>query len=119
MQPRKCKSNRTGDAHYDMYVPKNEYTVRGNIWKYAVGSNSATDKFAFEHPAIFPEALASDHVRTWSNEEETVLDPFSGSGTTAKVARALNRHYIGFEISAEYCDIIRQRLEQTKTLFDL
>jgi DNA modification methylase len=42
-----------------------------------------------------------------------------GSGTTAKVARALGRHYIGFEISAEYCDIIRQRLEQTKTLFDL
>jgi site-specific DNA-methyltransferase (adenine-specific) len=48
-----------------------------------------------------------------------ILDPFMGSGTTAIAARALGRHYIGFEISAEYCDIIRQRLEQTKTLFDL
>ena len=117
MQPRTCKSNRTGEAHYDLYVPKNEYTVRGNIWKYAVGSNSATDKIAFEHPAIFPEALAADHVRSWSNEGETVLDPFSGSGTTAKVARALGRHYIGFEISAEYCEIIEKRLSTTRTLF--
>jgi site-specific DNA-methyltransferase (adenine-specific) len=91
--------------------------VRGNIWKYAVGSNSATDKFAFEHPAIFPEALAADHVRTWSNEGETVLDPFSGSGTTAKVASALGRHYIGFEISSEYCNIIEKRLNATQTLF--
>lgn len=119
MQPRKCKSNRTGEARYDMYVPKNEYTVRGNIWKYAVGSNSATDKIAFEHPAIFPEALVADHIRSWSNEGDIVLDTFMGSGTTAKVARTLGRHYIGFEISAEYCDIICQRLEQTKSLFDL
>ena len=52
-------------------------------------------------------------------EGGVVLDCFMGSGTTAKVARALGRHYIGFEISAEYCDIIRQRLEQTKSLFDL
>jgi site-specific DNA-methyltransferase (adenine-specific) len=118
MQPRLCKSNRTGEAHYDMYVPKSEFTARGNIWKYAVGSNSATDPFAFKHPAIFPEALAADHVRSWSNEGDTVLDPFSGSGTTAKVARALGRHFIGFEISSEYCELSRQRLEGTKTMFD-
>ncbi len=68
---------------------------------------------------MFPERLAGDHIKSWSNEGDIVLDPFMGSGTTAKVARALGRHYIGFEISAEYCDIIRQRLEQTKSLFDL
>jgi len=93
---------------------------RTNVWYYATGNNqSSKDKIAFEHPAIFPEALAADHVKSWSNEGDVVLDPFMGSGTTAKVARALGRHYIGFEISAEYCDIIRQRLEQTKSLFDL
>ena len=93
---------------------------RTNVWYYATGNNqSSKDKIAFEHPAIFPEALAADHVKSWSNEGDIVLDPFMGSGTTAKVARALGRHYIGFEISAEYCDIIRQRLEQTKSLFDL
>ena len=97
-----------------------EYQARFNIWEYNVGNNCSTrDDIAFKHPAIFPERLAADHIRSWSNEGDIVLDPFMGSGTTAKVARALGRHYIGFEISAEYCDIIRQRLEQTKTLFDL
>jgi site-specific DNA-methyltransferase (adenine-specific) len=93
--------------------------VRFNIWAYGVGNNQTTkDKIAFNHPATFPEMLAADHIKSWSNEGDIVLDPFMGSGTTAKVARALNRHYIGFEISAEYCEIIRKRLEQTKTLFD-
>ena len=93
---------------------------RTNIWRYYTGKNLTTkDQIAFKHPAMFPERLAGDHIKSWSNEGEIVLDPFMGSGTTAKVARALGRHYIGFEISAEYCDIIRQRLEQTKSLFDL
>jgi len=91
-----------------------EYGVRFNVWHIPGQKNNETD-----HPAVFPEKLARDHIWTWSNEGDIVLDPFMGSGTTAKVARALNRHYIGFEISAEYCDIIRKRLEQTKTLFDL
>ena len=93
---------------------------RTNIWRYYTGKNLTTkDQIAFKHPAMFPERLAGDHITSWSNEGDIVFDPFMGSGTTAKVARALGRHYIGFEISAEYCDIIRQRLEQTKTLFDL
>ena len=97
-----------------------EYQVRFNIWPYDVGYNLTTkDDVAYKHPALFPEQLAADHIKSWSNEGDIVLDPFMGSGTTAKVARALGRHYIGFEISAEYCDIIRQRLEQTKSLFDL
>ena len=86
---------------------------RFNVWQVSRAGNGTG------HPAIFPEQLAADHIRSWSNEGDIVLDPFMGSGTTAKVARALNRHYIGFEISAEYCDIIRKRLEQNKTLFDL
>ena len=96
-----------------------DFQARFNIWTYTTGRSITSDENAFEHPAIFPEQLAADHITSWSNEGDTVLDPFMGSGTTAKVARALGRHYIGFEISAEYCDIIRQRLEQTKTLFDL
>ena len=87
--------------------------VSGNVWEIGVAQEKTG------HPAIFPEKLAADHIRSWSNEGDIVLDPFMGSGTTAKVARALGRHYIGFEISAEYCDIIRKRLEQTKSLFDL
>ena len=89
-----------------------------NVWYYSVGGNSSKDDIAFEHPAIFPELLAADHINSWSNEGDVVLDPFMGSGTTAKVARALGRKYIGFEISQEYVDLANKRLQETKTLFD-
>ena len=124
---KECKMNKqahgrdkNGKRKYSerLYESK-EFQTRFNIWEYNIGNNITTkDAIAFQHPAIFPERLAADHIKSWSNEGDIVLDPFMGSGTTAKVARALGRHYIGFEISAEYCDIICKRLEQTKTLFD-
>lgn len=90
-----------------------EYGARFNVWRISAGFGATTqDKFAFDHPAIFPEALARDHIRSWSNEGDVVLDPFSGSGTTAKMARELGRHYIGIEINQEYCDIAEKRLAQ-------
>jgi len=88
------------------------YGVRDNIWYYAIGKgNSTSDEVAFEHPAIFPEKLAYDHIKTWTNEGDLVYDCFMGSGTTAKAAIAANRKYIGSEISEEYCKIIDKRLE--------
>ena len=85
----------------------NEYKILTNIWDCSsVHKNEKT-----KHPAQFPEQLAQDHVLTWSNEEDTILDPFMGSGTTAKMAQLNNRKWIGFEMSEEYCDIIKQRLE--------
>jgi DNA modification methylase len=62
------------------------------------------------HPAVFPEKLAEDHILSWSNEWDTILDPFAGSGTTLKMAKKNNRNYIGIEISSEYIDIINKRL---------
>lgn len=96
-----------------------EYGRRTNIWRYNIGKGHSTkDEIATRHPAIFPEKLAADHIVSWSNEGDIVLDPFMGSGTTAKVARALGRKYIGFEISQEYVDLANKRLQDTKTLFD-
>ncbi len=66
-----------------------------------------------KHPAVFPERLANDHIITWSNEGDTVLDCFMGSGTTAKMAMLNNRNYIGFEISNEYCEVARDRLRDS------
>lgn len=63
-----------------------------------------------EHPATFPEKLAEDHILSWSNEWDTVLDCFAGSGTTLKMAKKNNRNYIWIEISEEYCKIIEKRL---------
>lgn len=86
-----------------------EYGVRFNIWKFPT-SSSVGDKIALKHPATFPEGLANDHIVTWSNENEIILDPFCGSGTTLKMARLNNRRFIGFDSSQEYCDIANERL---------
>ncbi|MGD7032753.1 DNA-methyltransferase [Bacillus velezensis] len=92
-----------------------EYGVRFNIWRIPNGHQKSTlDKIAFQHPAIFPEKLAKDHILSWSNEGDCVLDPFMGSGTTAKMAALNNRNFIGFEISEEYVAIANERLDSLK-----
>ena len=89
----------------------NETKYRYNIWFYAVGSQcSTTDDIAFNHPAIYPEKLAQDHIKSWSNEGDLVYEPFAGSGTTIKMAHLLNRNWIGSEISQEYVDIAEKRI---------
>lgn len=87
--------------------PIPEFSLRNNIWKYSVGFNDKTG-----HPAVFPEKLAEDHILSWSKENDVVLDPFMGSGTTAKMSILNNRNYIGFEISEEYCYMAEKRLHK-------
>jgi site-specific DNA-methyltransferase (adenine-specific) len=88
-----------------------EYGNRYNVWNYSTGKNYSTkDDIAFNHPAIFPEELAEDHILTWSNENDIVLDPMVGSGTTTKMAKLNNRRYIGFDINKEYVDIADIRI---------
>ena len=90
-----------------------KFGVRTNVWLYRVGKWKITkDKYAYKHPAMFPEQLAEDHIISWSNPGDIVLDPFLGSGTTAKMALLKNRNFIGFEISKEYCEIAEQRISQ-------
>jgi site-specific DNA-methyltransferase (adenine-specific) len=87
--------------------------IKGNVWKVDTGFNKTTkDAFAFEHSALFPEALARDHILSWSNEGDVVLDPFAGSFTTCKMARLMGRRYIGIEINPDYCEIGRTRLKE-------
>ena len=91
--------------------------MRFNIWNYATGRGQSTlDEEAWKHPAIFPEKLATDHIKSWSNEGDLVLDPFSGSGTTTKMAKALKRNYIGIDVSEEYCKIAEKRLRAINPL---
>ena len=87
--------------------------TKTNIWTYAVGSGGSTsDKIAFSHPAIFPEKLAEDHILSWSNPNDIILDPMCGSGTTCKMAMINQRQYIGIDISEEYTKIAKQRLAE-------
>jgi site-specific DNA-methyltransferase (adenine-specific) len=85
---------------------RNEYSRRTNIWRIAIGKNKGTKG----HPAPFPIQLAKDHIISWSNEGDTVLDCFMGSGTTGKMAKQLNRNFIGIEIDKEYFEIAKGRI---------
>jgi site-specific DNA-methyltransferase (adenine-specific) len=86
--------------------PVPEFSPRNNIWHYNIGNGfNSKDKESHDHPAIFPEKLAEDHILSWSNEGDIILDPFSGSGTTCKMAKKNNRKYIGIDISEEYCKL--------------
>ena len=89
--------------------PVKEQKMSGNIWEYVVGKKKE-DQEAKGHPAPFPCQLAEDHIVSWSNEGDIVLDPMCGSGTTCKVAKQLGRRYIGIDISAEYCQLAKARL---------
>ena len=88
----------------------NPEKTRTNIWEYAVGLGGTTsDRFAFQHPAMFPERLAKDHILAWSNEDDLVFDPMCGAGTTLKMAKANGRRYLGVDMSAEYVKLAKRR----------
>lgn len=93
--------------------PVPNFSPRNNIWRYNVGKGfNSSDKESHNHPAIFPEKLAEDHILSWSNEGDVVLDPFVGSGTTCKMAKKTKRHYIGIDISEDYCNLARSIIEK-------
>jgi site-specific DNA-methyltransferase (adenine-specific) len=83
-----------------------DYKQKGNVWK--VPTNAGTKG----HPAQFPEQLANDHIMSWSNEGDLVLDPFMGSGTTGVACKNLDRNFIGIEMDEGYFDIASKRMEQ-------
>ena len=66
------------------------------------------------HGAVFPEELVETILENFSQEGDTIYDPFTGTGTTAVVAISMKRNFLGSEINADYCDVIRERLENEK-----
>ena len=109
-------ANKGSDAKNNKVLKelKKEKT-KSNIWYYAVGLGGTTnDKEAFQHPAVYPEQLALDHILSWSNEGDIVFDPMCGSGTTCKMAFLSNRNFIGVDISEEYIEIAKNRLKKYK-----
>jgi len=88
-------------------VYSDKLSQRFNIWEI----NTEVSNLKRKHPAQFPENLAKDHILSWSNENDLVLDPFAGSGTTLVMAKELNRQFIGIEKEKEYYDICVERLK--------
>ena len=116
-EPRRYKDNRKNkafgknkDDSIDYgYSSNTDTRLKRNIWKIFAGGGSS-DKIASKHPAIFPEQLANDHIISWSNEGDTVLDCFMGSGTTGKMALLNNRKFIGIEKDETYFKIAQDRI---------
>lgn len=86
-----------------------DFGQRHNVWR--VNEEKALNKL---HPAVFPLQLANDHIVSWSNDGDTVLDPFMGSGTTGVAAMNLNRHFIGIERDPTYFAVAEKRIEEAK-----
>ncbi len=92
-------------------IPKKDFKLApkanayGDVWEFG-------QELKNSHPAPFPVALIDRIIS--STSAQVILDPFMGSGTTAVVAQALGRNYIGIDISEEYCEMANKRIERNK-----
>ena len=89
--------------------------VRGSVWRYDPGFNKChpgEGHLPHRHPATFPRRLAADCIRSYSAPGDLVLDPMAGSGTTLRAAANLGRTAVGVEVNPEYCELIRERMQQ-------
>ncbi len=129
LRDRKNKESRNGDSgtkrlqNGDLLKVKRggygEFGRRTNVWEYNIGKgHSSSDNLAYEHPAIFPEKLARDHILSWSNVGDLVFDPMMGSGTVPKMCLAEDRYYLGCEIDKHYFNIAQKRIAQILTQQD-
>ena len=82
----------------------NKEKVKSNIWEIAVAQNKTL------HTAVYPYQIPYDHIRSWTNEGDIVLDPFMGSGTTGLAALDLKRKFIGIEMCEEYFNLSKERI---------
>jgi site-specific DNA-methyltransferase (adenine-specific) len=105
----KKKHRSTGGRHDDnnegFYIT-GDTKIKNNYWSIPPVGDSGSRK----HPAAYPETLAKDHILTWSTPGDLVFDPFTGSGTTGKMALIENRNFIGCEISEDYLKISKSRI---------
>ena len=98
---RKCNHNQTSVK---------EYGERFNVWQLPGEKQNKTG-----HPAVFPLPLARDHILSWSNEGDTVLDCFMGSGTTGVACINTGRNFIGIELDEQYYQIAQDRINKAKS----
>jgi site-specific DNA-methyltransferase (adenine-specific) len=110
-------TDRLTNGGFKKIEPKsvNPLKDRGTVWRYAT-SNSEGNRVKLQHPATYPDQLAEDLILCFSNENDLVLDPMAGSGTTCVMAAKNHRNYVGIEISPTYVQLARTRFEQEITL---
>ena len=89
------------------------------IWTKSIWSFPTASAKKIGHPAPFPEELPHRLIQLYSFDNNIVLDPFSGSGTTALVAAKNNRQYIGYEIDSDYVKLSEERIREYTNQLDL
>ena len=94
-----------GTRKFSKIITRPKYSIRNNMWAYGGSVGKKT-----KHPAQFPEKLAHDHIISWSNENDIVLDPMMGSGTTGVACLNTNRRFVGIEKDEEYFNITKERI---------
>ncbi len=88
---------------------KTQFKNPSDVWNIPLVSGNSVERT--EHPAQYPEKLIERIIKSVTNEGDIVLDPFMGSGTTAVVAKKLNRNFVGYELNKEYISITKRRLK--------
>ncbi len=92
--------------------------MRTNIWRMKTAGQEKPCQ-AISHPAKMPSAMAHDHILSWSNLGDVILDPFAGSGTTGVEALKLGRKFVGMEVAPEYFEIMKTNLDEWVSLNSL
>jgi len=105
-----------GQVEHSMAAKGHERWKKNERGEYVRNKRSVwtipTKPFKEAHFAVFPPTLVEPMVKAGCPEKGIVLDPFMGSGTVAEVALKLNRHFIGIELSSEYCEIAKKRIKE-------
>ena len=111
-----CGNKYLSDTEYCLFFREKGVKVGGAYGtksKYFISELNTKDKEKYGHPTVKPLPFVEFMIYNSSKPDEVVLDPYIGSGTTAVAAMRRGRHYIGFEINPQYCEVARQRTKNT------
>lgn len=106
-----------GETLKSKKVVINDKKCRGTIWDYTTCGDGT--KLKHKHPATFPDKLPIDFIQCFCPPDGVVLDPFMGSGTTALAAILLERNFVGYDISEEYCELAYKRIKEEGEIHQL
>ena len=109
-----CSNKYLTDTEYCLFFREKGVKILGTFetkFTYYITPLNVADKHLWVHPTVKPIEIIKNFIINSSLENDIVLDCFMGSGTTAVACKETGRHYIGFEINKEYCDIANDRLK--------
>lgn len=112
-----CNNKYLDDLEFQIQIKSKDYKIGGNYTtksKCYTSQINKKDKQLYKHPTIKPLDLIKKFIINHSNENDTVLDMFMGSGTTGVACKELNRDFIGIEIDEKYFNIAKERIEKVE-----